>query len=79
MSESTDQILVHLEYIREKQDATVTHLERLNARTGKVENRVTALEARGDEARTAGARWGGFVGGAIAAATAAVWHLVSGK
>lgn len=78
MSDATDQILVHLEYIRAKQDETTTYLKALETRMGKVENRVTAIEARGDEARSAGARWGAMVAGAVSAAAAALTALFGG-
>jgi hypothetical protein len=77
MPDKTEQILIHLEYIREKQDETNAHLGRLNGRVGVNETRLSVLESRVEDSRTAAAKWGGLVGGAIAAA-AWVWATLKG-
>lgn len=71
MTDHSDQVLVHLEYIRAKQDETTLYLKSLETRMGKVENRVTAIEARGDEARHVAARWAAAVAAVISAVIAA--------
>lgn len=69
MAESgkTEQILIHLEYLRKGQDEVVDHLRILNGRMGKSENRLTALETRADEAKNEVAKWGAGAGAAAAA------------
>lgn len=67
--DKTDEILVHLQYIRENQDKTNQHLATLNGRVGASENRLTALETRSDEGKRDGRNWGaagGFLGGFLA-------------
>lgn len=67
MAEQTlQEIRIHLEYIREKQDEITEHLRTLNGRTAKVEQDVAIIQAT---SKTAGRNWGagaGAVGGALA-------------
>lgn len=78
MPDRTEQILVHLEYLRKGQDATNAHLTTLNGRVNSTEDRLLVMEtrssdARGD-ARGAGRNWGlgaAAVGTAIGSALAA--------
>ena len=67
MPDKTEQILVHLEYLRAGQDEMNLHLKELNGRVRDVETRTTVLETRANESKAAGAKWGAGVGAAIAA------------
>ena len=62
----TPVILTHLEYLREGQDKTNEHLKELNGRVWKMEARTSALEAKADDAKTSGAKWGASFGAVIA-------------
>jgi hypothetical protein len=42
----TDEILVHLKYLREGQDETVAHLRTLNGRVGAVEVKQASVDAQ---------------------------------
>lgn len=71
--ETTEVLIVHLEYLRKAADETNTHLKTLNGRMGAVETRTTVLETRADDVKAAGRNWGagagaagGFIGGLIA-------------
>jgi hypothetical protein len=80
MPDRTEEILVHLEYLRKGQDETNTHLKTLNGRVGKHDEALAVLKDRGEDAKAAGRNWGAgaggvagaFVGGVIAA-LAAFW------
>lgn len=72
-------ILVHLEYIREKQDEIVAHLTTLNGRVSTVETRATVLETRADDGKISGAKWGAGLGALIAALIAGLAQAFSGK
>jgi hypothetical protein len=79
MSDPTNaELLVHLRYIREAQDQTNSHLSRLNGRVGTVEQKIAVIESQASDAKQAGAKWGGIVGGLIAGALM-VWQLFQGK
>ena len=47
INEYRDEVLTHLEYIKEKVDANYSHLERVNGRLNKAENDITAIKATG--------------------------------
>jgi len=61
---TTEVVLVHLEYIRGKQDEIVSHLRTLNGRMASVETRATVLETRAETAKTEGRNWGAGAGAA---------------
>ena len=42
-----DEVLTHLEYIKEKVDANHEHLARVNGRLRKAENNITAIKTTG--------------------------------
>ena len=42
-----DDVMTHLQYIKEKVDANYNHLERVNGRLNKAENDITAIKATG--------------------------------
>ena len=42
-----DDVMTHLQYIKEKVDANYSHLERVNGRLNKAENDITAIKATG--------------------------------
>jgi type II secretory pathway component GspD/PulD (secretin) len=75
MADKTEQILVHLEYLRAGQDETNAHLKELNGRVSRVEIRAAVLEAKSDDAKASGAKWGAGVGAAIAAIIAGLSQL----
>lgn len=64
---TTGEVLIHLTYIREKQDEIVAHLTALNGRVGKTEHRLTVVETRADEAKNSAAKWGAGVGAGMSA------------
>lgn len=77
-----DQILIHLEYIREKQDETNTHLRELNGRTTKTETRLSVLEDRAEQAviatqqaKASAVKWGAGIGAAISALIAGLSQI----
>lgn len=70
MQDKTEQILIHLEYIRAKQDETAEHLQNLSGRVGSTENRLTALETRV-------AIWGAVLTAAVSSLAATVWHFLT--
>lgn len=70
MPDKTEQILIHLEYIRAKQDETAEQFQALNGRVGTSENRLTAIETRV-------AIWGAILAAAIASVWATVWHVLT--
>lgn len=76
--QTTEVVLVHLEYIRAKQDEIVSRLDVQNGRLGKMENRATALETRADESRISGAKWGAGLGALIAAMIAGLAQAFGG-
>ena len=47
LNEYRDDVLTHLEYIKEKVDANHKHLERVNGRLNKAENDITAIKTTG--------------------------------
>ena len=47
INEYRDEVLTHLEYIKEKVDANHDHLERVNGRLNKAENDITKVKAIG--------------------------------
>ena len=47
VNEYRDEVMTHLEYIKEKVDANHNHLERVNGRLNKAENDITRLKAVG--------------------------------
>ena len=77
--EDTNEILIHLQHIREKLDETNTHLKELNRRTAKTETRVAVLEDRSDRQSFSAAKWGAGVGAAISALVAALSQVMGGK
>jgi hypothetical protein len=70
-------LLIHLQYIRQSQDQTNAHLAMLNGRMGEAEQELAVLKDRSGDAKAAGAKWGGLVGGVIAGAVF-VWQLFKG-
>lgn len=74
---TNEALLVHLEYIREAADRTNSHLATLNGRVGAAEQKIAVIESQASDAKTAGAKWGGTVGGVIAGA-AMVWQFFQG-
>ena len=58
INEYRDEVITHLEYIKEKVDANHDHLERVNGRLRKAENNITAIKTTGT---TLGAIIGGFL------------------
>ena len=42
-----DEVMTHLEYIKEKVDANYNHLEKVNGRLNKAENNITAIKTTG--------------------------------
>jgi len=58
INEYRDEVLTHLEYIKEKVDANHDHLERVNGRLRKAENNITAIKTTGT---TLGAIIGAFL------------------
>ena len=61
-----------------KLESVMTQLGPITHKVEEYGQRISVLETRAHDAQHAGAKWGGFVGGLIAAAVA-VWHMVSGK
>ena len=47
INEYRDDVMTHLEYIKEKVDANYKHLERVNGRLNKAENDITAIKTTG--------------------------------
>ena len=47
LNEYRDDVLTHLEYIKEKVDANHKHLEKVNGRLNKAENDITAIKTTG--------------------------------
>ena len=47
INEYRDDVMTHLEYIKEKVDANYKHLERVNGRLNKAENNITAIKTTG--------------------------------
>tara|TARA_R100000808_G_C2098673_1_gene116503 strand:+ start:228 stop:449 length:222 start_codon:yes stop_codon:yes gene_type:complete len=47
INEYRDEVITHLEYIKEKVDANHNHLERVNGRLRKAENNITAIKTVG--------------------------------
>ena len=76
--QTTEIVLVHLEYIRSKQDEIVLHLRALNGRVGDAEQDIAVLKDRADEARTSGRAWGLTAGGIGSAIAAGLAHLFGG-
>lgn len=74
---SNAELLVHLDYIRKAADQTNEHLSRLNGRMGEAEQAIAVIESQTADAKQAGAKWGGLVGGVIAGAVM-VWQLFQG-
>ena len=47
VNEYRDEVMTHLEYIKEKVDANHNHLERVNGRLNKAEKDITAIKTIG--------------------------------
>ena len=47
VNEYRDEVMTHLEYIKEKVDANYNHLEKVNGRLNKAENDITAIKTTG--------------------------------
>ena len=47
INEYRDEVITHLEYIKEKVDANHDHLERVNGRLNKAENNLTGIKSIG--------------------------------
>ena len=47
LNEYRDEVMTHLEYIKEKVDANYEHLERVNGRLNKAEKDITAIKTTG--------------------------------
>ena len=47
LNEYRDEVMTHLEYIKEKVDANHSHLERVNGRLNKAEKDITAIKTTG--------------------------------
>ena len=47
VNEYRDEVMTHLEYIKEKVDANYNHLEKVNGRLNKAENNITAIRTTG--------------------------------
>tara|TARA_R100000781_G_C4078212_1_gene126812 strand:- start:1532 stop:1741 length:210 start_codon:yes stop_codon:yes gene_type:complete len=47
VNEYRDEVMTHLEYIKEKVDKNYSHLERVNGRLNKAENDITAIKTTG--------------------------------
>ena len=47
VNEYRDEVMTHLEYIKEKVDANYNHLEKVNGRLNKAENNITAIKTTG--------------------------------
>ena len=47
VNEYRDEVMTHLEYIKEKVDANHNHLERVNGRLNKAEKDITAIKTTG--------------------------------
>jgi len=76
--QTTQIVLVHLEYLRDKVDAIDGKLEAQNGRIRKTEEAVAVLNDRTDEARNAGRNWGLTAGGIGSAIGAALAYLFGG-
>lgn len=67
---TTEQLLIHVEYIREGIDGVHARLDALNGRTRTNETDIAVLKDRSADARKAGGLWGAgagaFVGGVLA-------------
>lgn len=71
-----ENLLVHVEYIRERVDSIDLRLKELNGRTRENEQAVARLNERTDDSRKAGRNWalaGGGIGSAIGAALASLF------
>ena len=47
LNDYRDEVMTHLEYIKEKVDANFKHLERVNGRLNKAENSIIAIKTIG--------------------------------
>ena len=47
VNEYRDEVMTHLEYIKEKVDKNYKHLEKVNGRLNKAENNITAIKTTG--------------------------------
>ena len=76
--QTTQIVLVHLEYIREQVDGINGRLDGLNGRTRRNEQDIAVLHDRAAEGRTAGRNWGLTAGGVGTAIAAALAYLFGG-
>lgn len=60
---STDEILIHLQYLREGVDGINERLDAQNGRIRTLENDMAVVKDRQSEARQDGGKWGGIAGG----------------
>lgn len=68
-SDSSDELLVHISYIKQGIDAINEKLEAQNGRVRTAETDIAILKDRQSDARKSGTTWGaggGFVGGLVA-------------
>lgn len=66
---SSDELLVHITYIREAVDQVNRQVFAQNGRIGKAETDIAILKDRQSDARKMGGAWGtggGFLGGLVA-------------
>ena len=47
VNEYRDEVMTHLEYIKEKVDANYNHLEKVNGRLNKAENNISKITSIG--------------------------------
>ena len=47
VNEYRDEVMTHLQYIKEKVDKNYSHLEKVNGRLNKAENDITAIKTTG--------------------------------
>lgn len=86
MADKTDQIIVHLEYLKEGIDGVHKRLDLLNGRTRQVEQDVAVLHDRADQASAASAankaaaiKWGAGLGAALSALVAGLAQAFGAK
>lgn len=63
MPESTEEILIHLQYLRDGVDGINKRLDTQNGRIRTLENDMAVVKDRQSEARQDGGKWGGIAGG----------------
>lgn len=74
---STQVILVHLEYLREKMDEVISHQKHQNGRQNKTDERLAVLEDRAQDYKGLVARRATWISVVIGTSMAALYQYLS--